>query len=293
MTYPLEAAISYHLSQRMTSLAVCWRVIRRDNVEILGTTHDRDIEILAGEWAGTYRARASISGSDVRSGDDMSVDNLEVTGSLSTADLLIDLSAADIEAGLLDNADVSTFLVNWQDPDGGVRVLRSGWTGNVTRTAEGQYKTELRGLAQALTQTIGRTLGVGCDAELFDSRCKLSTAGRVYTGSVATITAQRRTFTVTYDTSGPPASGDLIGGKITFNTGNNAGYSKEIRDDDPAIKVFDKFAKDIQVGDEFTVWEGCPKTLEACRDRFNNLKNFRGPMVFAPGDTAIIKVGKR
>ncbi len=300
MTYPLSSGLQAHVLERATTLAVCWRIVLRDDTERLGTTHDRNITIDSGPWQGTYLAAAGISGSDVRSTADMAVDNMEVQGALALpvvdtstgGEVSIDVSAADVEAGLFDNADVTMFLVNWRAPNDGQRVMRAGWVGNVVRTAEGAYRTELRGLTQALTQTIGRTLGVGCDAELGDSRCKFNLATVTHTGSVTAIVSERRTFTVSID-GGPLTAGLLVGGKITFNTGLNNGYSKEVRDDDPDIRVFDKFPKDVEVGDEFTVTQGCPKTLAACRDRFSNLVNYRGPMVFAPGDTDIIKVGKK
>ena len=164
----------------VTSLQVCWVVTRRDGVEIRGTEWDRDLTITTGDYAGTFLARAGITGSDIRSTSDLSVDNLEVIGALAaplTTDsssasslFLLDVTAADIEAGLLDNAEAVTFLVNSNDPDLFQRVLRAGWLGNSQRTAEGQYKIELRGLTQALSQGIVRTYGVGCDAELGDCR---------------------------------------------------------------------------------------------------------------------------
>lgn len=291
MTYPDVGAIAAHVANDVTSLVACWRVILRDDTEILGTTSDRNVVISSGAWAGVYLADVNISGTDVKSGSDMSVDNLEVHGALASIENTIDVNAYDVEAGLFDNADVTTFLVNAEAPNSFQRVMRSGWIGNITR-ADGAYRAELRGLTQALSQTIGRTLGPGCDAELFDARCKLPTTGRIHAGTVASIVTPRRTFTVTFSGT-PPAAGFLIGGKLTFTSGLNDGFEKEVREDTPAIRVFDKTPADIQVGDTFSVREGCPKTLEACRDRFNNILNHRGPMVFAPGDVAIIKVGKR
>jgi uncharacterized phage protein (TIGR02218 family) len=293
VTYPDAGAIAAHIANRVTRLRTCWRITLRDETEILGTSSDLSLLIEDGTYAGTYLADANISGSDVRSSADMSVDNMEVQGALASASTTIDVNAYDVEAGNFDNADVVMFLVDGDNPNDFQRILRAGWIGNIVRSAEGAYTAELRGLTQALTQTIGRTLGVGCDAELFDARCKLPTTGRIYTGEVTAIITPRRTFSVSFDTSGPPAAGFLIGGRLTFDTGLNAGFVKEVREDTPDIRVFDRTPAEIQVGDQFTVREGCPKTLVACRDRFNNIQNHRGPMVFAPGDVAIIKVGKR
>ena len=192
------------LDSEVTDLQVCWRVTRRDGIDILGTEYDRNITITTGDYAGTYVAFAGITGSDVRSTSDLSVDNLEVRGALAEPELetgalqLLDLNAADIEAGLLDNAEVTTFLVNSTDPDLYQHVLRTGWLGNISRTAEGEYRTELRGLTQALSQGIVRTYGVGCDAELGDARCKVDMAPRTTTSEVITVTSRRE---FTHDTA--------------------------------------------------------------------------------------------
>jgi uncharacterized phage protein (TIGR02218 family) len=157
----LPPELTSHLAGSVTTLAVCWRVERSDGVLILGTEHDADITIAEGDspgdspgnpYAGTYYARAGITGSNVRSTSDMSVDNMEVQGAINNGDLaIVDLSAADIEAGLFDDAAVTLFLVNWEAPDDGQIVLRTGNIGEISRTAEGNYKTELRGLAQRLS----------------------------------------------------------------------------------------------------------------------------------------------
>jgi uncharacterized phage protein (TIGR02218 family) len=199
----LTAELQAHLAGDVTTLAVCWRVERRDGVLILGTEHDADLTIAAGDYAGTYVASAGITGSDVRSTSDMSVDNMEVQGAVNNGDLaLVDLSAADIEAGLFDDAEVTLFLVNWQAPDDGQIVLRTGNVGEISRTAEGEYRTEVRGLAQRLTQNIIRTYGSSCDAELGDARCKVDLAAITVTGEVTAVTSARR-FVAELDVGSP------------------------------------------------------------------------------------------
>lgn len=291
----LEAALQAHLDGRVTSLAVCWKLVRRDDEEVFGTEHDGDIVITTGVYQGTYRARTGLAGtsSNVKSSSDLSVDNLDVTGAFRRpGDLSIfSISAADIEAGLLDNADIVVFLVNWQDPDAGQRVLRKGTIGNVTRTSEGQYRTEMRGLTQALSQTIVRTYGTACDAELFDARCGLSAAAFTYNGAVNAVTS-RRQFDVTWGTTPSPRS--LINrGRLTFLTGNNAGYSMEIKDAQiasPNITLYLPMPVDIEAGDQFEAIEGCDKTRARCVE-FGNIVNFRGHGVLVPGQNEVLKVG--
>lgn len=286
----VPSGLATHLAQRVTKLAVCWKVVRSDSVLILGTEHDRDIVIASGAYAGTYKARAGITGSSVTSSADLSVDNMEVNGALNPGDLqIIDLAAADIEAGLLDDAEVTLFLVNWASPADGQLVLRTGTIGNITRTSEGQYKTELRGLTQALSQTIIRTYSVTCDAELGDSRCTVNMAAFTFSGTVTAVT-DRRNFTATI--TGSPADALITGGKVIWSTGDNAGYSMEVKTKSgTSINLFLPMPVDIQIGDTFSVHAGCDKSKATCIGTFNNLPNFRGHGVFVPGETQILKVG--
>ena len=285
----------------VTSLQVCWLVVRRDGVEIRGTEWDGDLTITTGPYAGTFLMRAGITGSDVRSTSDLSVDNLEVTGALAqpTGDspidtsslFLLDVSAADIEAGLLDNAEATTFLVNSEDPDLFQRVLRSGWIGNTTRTAEGQYKTELRGLTQALSQGIVKTYSVGCQWELFDSNCRADPTGHIYTRTVTVVTS-RRAFQI--DSHFAEFFSQIPGGKVSWLTGLNTGYVMEIKSySSLQIELYLPMPEDITVGDTFTVQRGCDKTRETCINVYNNILNYGGWGVLVPGDFEILRVGKR
>lgn len=282
----------------ITDLHVCWVVTRRDGEIILGTECDQDIEITTGTYAGLYLARAGITGSDVRSTSDLSVDNLEVTGALSqniedTSDTslwLIDLSAADIEAGMFDNAEATTFLVNSANPDLYQRILRTGWLGNVTR-GDGQYKTELRGLTQALSQGIVRTYGVGCDAELFDARCKVDPTAFTATGTVDVVTNRRQ-----FQIAAPLGGAFVINprGRVTWTSGLNTGYSMEwVSYLSLVVTLFLPMPRDIQVGDTFTITQGCDKSMATCINSYANLPNFRGHGVLVPGDSEILKVGKK
>lgn len=270
MPRPLTPELEAHLAQEVTTLAACWRVTRPDGVLILGTEHDQDIIIEANSpshpYTGTYLARAGITGSDVRSTSNMSVDNMEVEGAINAAgDLTVPgLSPSDIEAGLFDNASVVLFLVNWQAPDDGQIVLRTGNIGEISRTAEGKYKTELRGLAQKLSQNIIRTYGSSCDAELGDARCGIDLTAYTLTGTVTAVTSNRR-FMAELNEGSPT---------ITID-----------------IELFLPMPNDIEVGDEFSIRPGCDKSAVTCRETFANIKNFRGHGYLVPGIGELISFG--
>lgn len=254
-----------HLAQDVTTLAVCWRVTRRDGVQILGTEHDRDLTITEGDYAGTYMAAAGITGSTVQSTSDLSVDNLEVNGAINnTGDLtLIDLTVADIESGLMDNAQVTLLMVNWEAPDDGQVVLRTGTIGEISRTSEGQYKTELRGLTQYLSKNLLRSYGTACDADFGDARCGIDLVALTVTGTVTAVTSNRR-FVATLDDS-PGTVMDT--------------------------ELFLPMYHDIAVGDTFTIRPGCDKSMPMCKIRFNNIANFRGHGLWTPGTADMMDYG--
>jgi uncharacterized phage protein (TIGR02218 family) len=295
----LPAALSSHLTGDVTTLAVCWRLVRVDGVLILGTEHDRDVTIAEGGsptniYAGTYLTAAGISGSSVTSTAGLEVDNLEVDGATTDDLQIVDLSADDIEAGLLDNAEVVIFLVNWSAPDDGQLVLRRGNLGAIKRTSEGRYSAELRGLTQKLSQTIVKTYSVTCDAELGDTRCGVDLDALAITGTVTSVTSRRRFDSTLAPGSPTPANGDYVGGLLTFTSGDNSGYSRELKKDAAAgtlgeLEVFEAFPADIAASDTFELRPGCDKSLETCRDRFANLANFRGHAVYTPGLAEILR----
>ena len=293
----LSANMLAHLQGEVTTLAICWRVERADESLILGTEHDADITVGANftdlNLLGTYRANAGITGSDVRSTSDMSVDNMEVSGAVNQGDLsVVDLSAADIEAGLFDNAAVVLFFVNWADPDDCQVILRTGNIGEIHRTGEGQYRTDLRGLAQRLVQQIVRTYGSSCDAELGDERCNVDLAAITEIGTVTAVTGNRQ-FAASITGSADP--GDFNGGLLTFTSGENEGFSMEVKTDaygSPAeVLLYLAMPRDIEVGDTFTIRPGCDKSAATCKGRFANLVNFRGHGAWVPGMSELMVFG--
>lgn len=300
----LSANYAAHIAQPVTTLSVCWRIVKRNGAIIMGTDHDRDIRIdttnigmdlgsPAFDLSGTYKASSGITGSDVKATSDMSVDNMEVNGAIDTM-ITGDITIADMESGLLDAAPVTTFKVNWADPNDFQDVLRHGYLGEFARTSDGMYTTEIRGLAQVLQQVVGRTAGDRCDvAEFGDARCKFPVAAHTV-GGVVTSVIDRRRFSATLDADSPPATaGHYVLGKLTWVTGENAGFIGQVKDDTAPVfgdlEVWEPFYNDIQVGDTFTLAPGCDRRMETCRDRFDNLVNMRAPALYCPGMDEIIK----
>lgn len=297
----IPAALLAHLRGDVVSTAICWAVEKGNGETIRGTDHDRNITITnTGSPSlgleGVYLARANISGSMTRSSADMAVDNMEVAGATDDgATGAIDVSVAEIEAGVLDRAPVTVFLVNWQRPDDGVLIVKRGWLGELTRDSDQAYKVEVRGLSQALSQNIGQTYAERCNVvELGDERCKFNVAAASRTATVTAV-ASRKSVTVSLvPASAPPVATYFNGGRATFTTGANAQFSREVKravvsGGTAVLDFWEEWPSDLKVGDVATLTPGCDRLLATCRDVFANLENFRGYGVFMPGRAALIR----
>lgn len=288
-----------HLRGETTTTAICWIIYKKDGTEIRGTDHDADITISASsideDIPGTFWAGANITASDERANSDSAVDNAEVSGALAQSqDLQLDVSVQDLEAGLFDNAPVLQFLVNWQAPDDGQMLIRRGYLGEVSRDTDQRYTTELRGLKQLLTQIFVRTFSERCQVKRFgDSECKFDLSTVTVTGTVVSVPNAKRINASISDGSPALAAGYFNGGELTFTSGRNAGYMREVKRDDNDdvsghLSVWERFPYDPQPGDTFTLSPGCPRTLDACI-AYGNVVNFRGYGVFITGTDVLMK----
>lgn len=297
----IPAPLLEHLRSGRTKTAVCWMIEKRDGSVIRGTDHDDDVEIPPtgdspeSDLVGTYYAGANITASDNRQTADGSVDNAEVDGALQKdLNATIDVTVADIEAGLFDGAPVTQILLNWSAPGDGNVETRHGYLGEVSRDSDGRYTTELRGIKQLLSQVFVLTFSERCQVKRFgDAECKLDLEPLRITGTVSSVTNAKR-FNATLNTDSPaPAAGFYSGGELLFTSGANAGYMREVKRDDNDdvvghLSFWERFPNDPQVGDAFELTPGCPRTRTACK-AYGNIVNFRGYGVFITGTDALAR----
>lgn len=291
----ITAELLAHLRGEVSTLALCWTIEKGNGEIIRSTDHDRDIEISAGRYAGIYRAAANITGSDVRSTSDMSVDNMEVDGAIPDEWEIPDITVAEIEAGLLDNAPVEVFGVNYNAPDQGELIERRGYLGIPARDSDGRYKVEVRGMAQRLQQNIGWTYSERCNVvEFGDSRCGFDLVAATRTAIVTAVTSRRR-FDIEITAGDPPPTATYFdGAKLTFTSGDNASFFREVKratlvGDTLTITTWEEFPDEPEVGDTLTLPPACNRLISTCRDVHNNVINFRGYGVFVPGVLAILR----
>jgi uncharacterized phage protein (TIGR02218 family) len=271
--------LATHLAGAVTTLALCWRLQRQDGAVFGATNHDRDLTV-DGEL---YRADAGATPSAVEARADLSVPGLEVQGVLDDAALM----AADLMAGLYDAATVEVFVVNWAAPEDGRLDLLTGTLGDVRR--QGAYfVAELRGLAQALQQTIGEVLTPSCRADLGDARCGVDLGPLTVAGTLSAVES-RRAMT---DTARAEAAGYWDGGLLTMTDGLNAGYAREVAvfTGGGALELFEALPYLPDIGDAYTLAPGCDKRLTTCSARYSNAANFRGEPAI-PGQDELARYG--
>jgi uncharacterized phage protein (TIGR02218 family) len=281
----LSQALQLHLNSGTTTLAWCWKLVRRDGLIQGFTDHDRDLIINAV----SYEAAAGFTASEIKDTVGLAVDNLEVASALSSSRL----DEHDLAAGLYDDADVEIWRVNWADPSQRV-LMRTGTLGEVTRTGQA-FTAEVRGLAHTLNIPQGRVYQYTCDADLGDSRCGVALANSTLTATamIASVSSARQFAVTGLDGF---ATDWFTRGLAAITSGANTNARVEIRRHTRIagtvrLDLWQPLAHAPVVGDALIVTAGCDKHFATCGDKFSNSMNFRG-FPHLPGTAVVIAVAR-
>jgi uncharacterized phage protein (TIGR02218 family) len=269
-------ALYAHLKTGHTTVCHLWRVERVDGLVMGFTDHDETIEL----DGVSYRADTGLTAQALQQTTGLSVDNTEAVGALSS----FAIDEADIGAGRYDRAEVTAWLVNWQELDQRICLFR-GHFGEITR-GDGIFKVELRGLTDGLNQPQGRTYQKTCGAVLADGKCGVDLSLPQYMHEE--VLASGAVGEVTLSGAGAFAEGWFGYGTVTVLTGHAAGLRCLVKADrsDGAgrrLVLWEGFAVPVQPGDSVRVTAGCDRVMATCRTKFANLLNFRG-FPHIPGD---------
>jgi uncharacterized phage protein (TIGR02218 family) len=246
----------------LSTVALCWRIERRDGIAIGLTAHDRDLTI----DGLVHRAAPGMTPSAIKRSDGLDADTMDVAGAL-TSDAI---RADDLAAGRWDGAAVRLFAVDWSGGDGRVD-LGEGTIGAI-ETRNGAFTAELRGSSAALDRPVAEETSAECRAELGDRRCRVAMAARRRFARI--VAAAGRAVTV--DAPEAEANG-YGGGLLRWFGGANSGLEAAIAASDGAVvtlRTEPVFAP--ATGDLIELIEGCDKSLATCASRFANAANFRG-----------------
>ena len=261
----IPSALQAHLEGSAVTVCRCWQIARTDGTVMGFTDHDAAVTF-DGVTHSAMSGLAS-SGDVVRAG--LGVGGLEVAGALSAAGL----DAVELASGKYDFAKLTVWLVNWAEVSERV-VLRNGTLGEVTR-ADGAFRAEVRGPAQALETVRGRVFTKSCDADLGDARCGVDLSALARAATVVAVDGAR----LTLSGIGDLADGYLANGiaRMTSgaDTGSRAAIVRHSAAGDAVVQLRTAFVS-VEVGDGVEVTPGCDKRFATCIETFANGMNFQG-----------------
>lgn len=262
----LGPSLASHFQSEVTTIATCWKISRRDRVVLGFTDHDRNLLIDSIQ----YDSIAGFTPSSVAMGSDMSVDNLDLSGSLFPSQI----TDTDLLAGIYDFAEVEIFLVNYLDVNAGKVIQKRGVLGEVT-LSKNMFHAEIRGLTQFLSQTMCEEYMPHCRANLGDSRCRFNLKQKGFSVTAIVSTSLTRQSFIARKLT---ASDDwFTGGYVTWRSGKNKTLRMEVKEfSDSVVTLALPMPFDIKTGDRFRIVAGCDKSSKTCIEKFKNIINFRG-----------------
>ncbi|MDP1027783.1 DUF2163 domain-containing protein [Sphingomonas sp. KR1UV-12] len=250
------------LEGEATTIALCWRIERRDGVAIGLTAHDRDLTV----DGLVHRAAPGMVPSAVRRQVGLTADTMEVAGALASDAI----GERDLLEGRWDGARVRLFAVDWTD--GAARVELGEGTIGAVEMADGRFAAELAGPGARLGRAAVEETSPGCRASLGDRRCRVAMAGRRRFARVTAAEGAVLTLTVN-----EPVANGYGGGMVRWLDGRNGGLSQAIAGSTGrTVTLVAPPVREVAAGTLVELVEGCDRTLATCAARFGNAANFRG-----------------
>lgn len=169
-------------------------------------------------------------------------------------------------------------------PDtGNSKILWQGKVGAVTlKGPQAEMVIPDRMNAVMGTSLPNRSFQTTCNHRLFDARCGLNPNSFKFVGEVATIGEGGNPITLVSESGGPHtetftyaySNGEMVRTidgerRLIITQGAATGANANI------ITLGHPF-RELEVGDEVTLYKGCDLSLTACKDRFNNVARFGG-----------------
>lgn len=250
--------------RELDTIAMLWRVERRDGIALGLAAHDRDI--VAGHLR--YHAAPGMLPSAIEMDDGLDPLDMDIGGALSH-DLI---RSDDLAAGRWDHAAVRIGLIDWEQPDEGAGWFWHGHLGAVSSEGS-RFSAELRGLKAGLDQPFAPVASPSCRAEFCGPGCGLGRAAFEQVAMVETADDAGLVFAGV----GPDAAAALVLGRLRWISGRNCGLDAQIiGQSGSGLQIDGRLGHAPQPGDRALLIQGCDKSLATCAARFGNAINFRG-----------------
>lgn len=290
MSKTIPLALKEHLAQPATTLCLLQKIGPLPNGTFITLTSlDVDVVYDDGDGERTYYASTGMDLSAVAASNDLGVDNAE-TSSLAPVFPAQGITVEMIDRGDLDAAPFVIYRVNYRDLGEGHEIMGGGTIGEVRITEGGMVTFENRSLSQLLKQnSVCERDSLTCRVRKFGSQpgeerfpCMYDVSGEWVSGQVTEVGEEpvRDFFT------NLSAGDDFFApGLILFETGDNAGMSREVETYSGPNSGADAYISlgfttrfPVKVGDTFQIRRDCTRQWEghnSCQT-YNNRQWFRG-----------------
>lgn len=268
------------LASGATTHCTCWTLRRRDGAVLGFTDHDEIISL-----DGVAHAPI-LEGGEAAEKLGPQVATSEVVGLLSSDAI----TETDILLGRYDGAEIETWRLDWRAPEKRL-LLRRASIGEIARE-DGVFRAELRSGQQALNRVSGRLYQALCDAELGEPRCGVDLLDPAFRAEVEVLAVEDR-FRLQVAGLEGFAEGWFALGLGLWTSGQRQGLRDRLvsqsRIGTSDVLGFEAPVGDwIQPGDTLTVTAGCDRRLATCRQKFDNVVNFRG-FPHVPGNDFVLR----
>lgn len=277
MSRTVSAALAAHLATRAHKRATMLRLDLRDGTSIGITDHDQDLTFAGVGGSLDYHASTGIRSSDVSLSIGLEADSFEVTGPIGAI-----VSLAGLLGGRFDRARARLFMVNWGDLTQGSIALLAGNVAEA-RPEGGKFVFEVRSDADRFNQIVGDLITPYCTGR--HATCCLQIAAETNTTLNAVVDELNITVAAAIDAA------DFVDGKLWFTSGVGNGTLPMdiVGGSGSTLELFRPLPFTPSPGDSLTIKEGCDRTRTMCRDRYDNVLEFRGfPEV--PGSDQAMKI---
>lgn len=220
--------------------------------------------------------------------------NTEVSNQQVTAAVL-NLPGDELGAGKWDYASIEIALIGWSPVTSSKVIIFKGNLANINFNDK-VFTADITNYLERLKNTLGSAVTANCRHQLFENsyigKCGVAKSSFLVSGSVEYVLTNKYKFKC----STGKANGWATSGTLTFTSGNLSGITYPVKIHEVAadpigesVELFVPTIMNFSVGDTFTLYAGCDKTLDTCKSKFNNVLNFGGFPHLQP-DTAISTV---
>jgi uncharacterized phage protein (TIGR02218 family) len=245
----------------LTSMALCWRLERRDGAGIGLTSHDRPL-VLEGTM---FEPAPGMMPAAITRSLGLEPSSSEVAGALSSDAL----EESDLALGRWDGANLQLTVIDWSDTATDPIALLGGEIGAVAIKDE-DFAADLTGAAARLDDPVCPATSPECRAHFGDKACRIDLAGRTLSANIVGINGAELTFDQLLDDR-------FVFGRLRYMSGRNCGITSVILAVNGAVvQVRDLPRAPVDAGCRVELREGCDKRFATCVSRFDNAVNFRG-----------------